>query len=270
MIMIKAYGVTDQASHSGPLDLALEELRIRGLTVIPGVLSVEEALRFGQSLDAVYELQAKEFGVESLRRIKEQDLARCPLAYDRSFLDLSMKPQVLSLVSRVLGDYFILHLQNGIINQSQREHHQSLWHRDLPYQNFVISSPLAVNAFYCLDDFTEHTGGTYFLPFSHREPFMPSESYVLKHQLSLQAQQGDVILFDSMLFHCAGYNRSGRPRRGLNHVYVKPLLKQQISLPAFLGDDYSDDPETRRFLGYDCAVAESLASYRMKRIQRLN
>jgi hypothetical protein len=47
----------------------------------------------------------------------------------------------------------VLHLQNGIINMPNEEHHQSSWHRDLPYQNWTSSEPLACNVFYCLDNF---------------------------------------------------------------------------------------------------------------------
>ena len=42
-------------------------------------------------------------------------------------------------------------------------------------------------------------------------------------------------MFDSMLFHRAGSNRSGRPRRGVNHVYGLPFLKPPISFPRALG-----------------------------------
>ena len=120
------------------------------------------------------------------------------------------------------------------MNPPSDENYQAGWHRDLPYQHFVSSRPLAISALVCLDPFTTQTGGTCVLPFSHRTEAFPSEAYVQAHQIGMLASPETSLMFDSMLFHRAGANRSGRPRRGLNHVYSLPFLKQQISLPRAL------------------------------------
>lgn len=266
----KSYGIGQQATTATPLESALEELRILGYTVLPQVLDAEALHTARQKLDLLLARQEEALGREALAAINELNLVRCPLAYDEFFLHMATQPRVLEAAAAALGHYYILHLQNGIINQAHEAHHQSSWHRDLPYQEFVISKPLALGALFCIDDFTPETGGTQVLPFSHREERMPSAGYVAKHTTDVVARAGDVLLFDAMLYHRAGYNRSGRTRRAVNHVYTAPLLKQQIDLPALLGDRYAADAPLARLLGYESAVATSDVQWRQKRLQRLS
>lgn len=269
--MVQSYGITEQQTGGSAQDLQLEELTIRGYTVVPDVLSSAQLDAARERLDSVYKSQANEFGEDRLKSIKEKDMARCPLAYDEFFLtDIATNEKILSLVKRRIGDYVILHLQNGIINRPNQPHHQSSWHRDLPYQNFVISKPLAVGALFCLDPFTPETGCTEVLPFTHREDKMPSLQYVEANKVPAVAEPGSVIVFDAMLFHRAGYNSSKIIRRGVNNVYVAPILKQQIDLPRALKGKYSDDPVLARFLGYESEVAESPMEWRNGRLKRLS
>jgi ectoine hydroxylase-related dioxygenase (phytanoyl-CoA dioxygenase family) len=148
------------------------------------------------------------------------------------------------------------------MNQASDEHYQVTWHRDLNYQHFTSSRPLALSALYAIDDFTELTGGTNLLPASHKSEVFPSPEYVEQHQKLIEANPGSIIIFDSMVYHRSGFNRSGRVRRGVNHIYTLPLIKQQISLPQMLQGKFSDDPYLRRFLGYDTQTGESVQEWR--------
>jgi ectoine hydroxylase-related dioxygenase (phytanoyl-CoA dioxygenase family) len=264
-----AYGAQLSAREATPDARHLEEVRIVGYAVLPSVLSpagIEEARR---RLDAVYEAQEQEFGRQRLEAIQELDTARCPLVQDEFFLRLAADERVLAVVRQLLGDYVVLHLQNGILNRSDQRHNQASWHRDLPYQSFVSSKPLAVSAFWCLDPFNEETGGTCLLPASHRIADLPSSEFVEEHAVQISAEPGSVLIFDAMTFHRAGRNRSGRVRRGVNHVYTVPILQQQLRLPALLAGRYSGDERYRRLLGYDSEPAASVREYRERRLERL-
>ncbi len=266
----KTYGISHQATTSTPLEQRLEELTIIGYTIIEEVLTSQVLETARLKLDEVYRQQEEDFGREYLARINELNLARCPLAYDEFFLQLATQEQVIEIVHKAIGgSYILLHLQNGIISMPDEEHHQSAWHRDLPYQEFVISKPLAVSALYCLDDFTAETGGTYVLPHTHRIERMPSAHYIEKHQTCVIAPAGSVILFDAMLYHRAGYNSSNRIRRAINNVYVTPLLKQQINLPDLLNGKYSDDPFLSKLLGYTSDAPTSVTEYRRNRFNKM-
>jgi len=267
--MEKSYGVTSRHTNTSAEDFYLEELRIKGFSVVSDILNNEELMDVREKLDAIYTTQVNQFGEENLELIHEKNLVRLPLKYHGLFLEkIAANEKVISLIKKILGEYFILHLQNGIINKPGEAHHQSSWHRDLPYQNFVISKPLAIGALYCIDEFTVETGCTYVVPFTHKTEEIPSAEYIAENKFAVIAKAGAVILFDSMLFHQAGYNASKIIRRGINNVYTTPVLKQQINIPKALQGRYSEDIFLRRFLGYDADVADDDILWREKRLKR--
>lgn len=266
----KAYGVREANELASELDRHVEEIAVRGFTIVEGVVAASELEEARARTDRVYETQAAEVGgAENLGRINDELVTRCLLAYDEYFLSVALRPKVITLVRRLLGDYFTLLQQNAITNLPGREHYQTSWHRDLPYQHFVASRPLAVSALFCLDDFSAEAGGTHVLPASHKCEKFPSREYVTRHEEAVTAAAGSALVFDSMLFHRGGINVSGRPRRGLNHLYGLPFVKQQIDLPRALGGRYSDDEFLGRFLGYESAAAESVVAWRAQRLGRL-
>lgn len=263
---MNSYGVTEIDAEKDPF---VEEVRRLGYTVLPEVVPADVCEEARRRLDAVYEKQVHQFGATSLAAIKETDLARCPLSYDSWFLRFLDLPAVTGLVSRLVGEFNILNLQNGIINRPAIKHHQVSWHRDLPYQNWVCSRPLAVNALFCIDDFSIETGGTYVLPHSHQFETFPSGNFVEQHECPVTAGAGSVIIFDAMLFHRAGANTSQRIRRGLNHLYTIPLLKQQICIPEALRLAGINPPENlRRVLGCESTEPASVEDWRQRRLDR--
>jgi ectoine hydroxylase-related dioxygenase (phytanoyl-CoA dioxygenase family) len=260
-----SYGTSDAGSSSAGQSAFAAELRDKGFCVLPDVLSRENLDLARMKLDDVYGIQEAEVGRGNLLRIKDADIARLPLAYDPWFLDLACNAIVLTLVRELIGDFVVLHLQNGIINRPAQSHRQSVWHRDLPYQEWTSSKPLAVSALYCIDPFTPETGCTHVLPHSHQADRLPRPDYVNEHAVPVAAPAGSVICFDCMLFHRAGQNSSSEVRRGINHVYTIPLIKQQIDLPRALGRGYATDPRLAQLLGYTSQSYESVGAWRAAR-----
>ncbi len=268
---MKSYGINKSVSITTKEEFHLEEFYNLGYTVIENVISKQELNSLRTELDDIYKVQEKEIGKENLKLINEENLVRIPLAYSELFVKLASRKDMMAYVEKILGSYFILHLQNGIINMPNEEHHQSSWHRDLPYQNWTSSEPLACNVYCCIDDFNSETGGTYMLPFSQQFNSAPSIQYMEKYAAQVNAPAGSVILFNSMMFHKAGYNKSkDKTRRGINQMYVKPIISQQIDLPRFLNGKYADDEFLSMLFGYKTQLAKSVSEYRSQRIQRKN
>ena len=268
LVMEKSFGIQQQTSIAKEEDRHLEEITIHGFTVIEDVLDENELRLAVKKLDEVYQLQLKEFSEQQLESIQEAFLVRLPLAYDDYFIELVKKEKIVLLLRKILGNYFILNLQNGIINMPKQTHYQNSWHRDLPYQDFVISKPLSISVLYCLDDFNPSTGGTFLIPFSHKLDRMPSDPYIEKHSFQVTAKKGSAILFDSMMFHRAGYNTSDQIRRGVNHMFTVPILKQQINIPESLNGKFSDDPFLKRLLGYEDVIPKTAREWRNKRLKK--
>jgi len=265
---LRSYGVNEQGVAAGDLAAHAERIRLAGYCVLAGALSAADTADLAARLDEVLRRQTEEFGSERLEQIGDGFTARCPLVDDAAFLKLATHPRLLALVRLLLGEYVVLMQQNGVINPPQEGHTQGAYHRDLPYQHFVSSRPLAISALFCIDPFRTETGATMVIPGSHHVERFPSPEVAASAEVSVNADAGSFVVFDAMLFHRAGDNRSGRVRRAVNNVFSVPIIAQQISLPSALNGRYSDDSELARLLGYDSTPAASVVDWRTRRLRR--
>ncbi|MCZ6512867.1 MAG: phytanoyl-CoA dioxygenase family protein [Nitrospinae bacterium] len=263
------YGKIRQTVIGDQIDRCAEEVRLLGFSVLEGIIPKNELENFRNQIDKVYRIQEEEFGRDDMAEISELNVARALLVYDEYFLKMIVHETIQKIVKLFLGDYFIINLQNAIISLPNEPHHQSSWHRDLPYQNFVISQPIAINAFYCIDDFSSETGGTELIPYTHKMETLPSDDFIGRHKVALNCPAGSVVIFDSMLLHRAGFNSSRNIRRGVNHIFSVPIMKQQYDFPAMLKGKFSEDPFLNRLLGYDCQTPLSVVEWRKHRLARL-
>ena len=269
--MFKHHGVREVHHNEDSLDGAAEEIQNIGYSVIDSGFSPEELQVIRAKANAIYARQVRECGgEENLQRMNDACVARCVISYDDYFVRLAAHERLLRLVSKLLGENFILLGQNAIINRADRKHDQVTWHRDLTYQHFVCSRPIAISALYCIDEFSELTGATTVLPASHKVETFPSREFVEKHQRIVEAKAGSIIVFDAMLYHRGSRNNSGRVRLGINHIFVLPFIKQQIELPIALGGKFRDDPVLSRLLGYESSPAASAYLWRKSKIDRAN
>jgi ectoine hydroxylase-related dioxygenase (phytanoyl-CoA dioxygenase family) len=244
------------------LDEAAESLGLLGYAVVDSGLEAAqlEALRTGFA--TMHAANHAISDMERLRAIGEADLLRCPLAKDPLFLQLASNPRILSLCERLMGAGFILNQQNGIVNPAgAKTYSQSAYHRDLPYQHFVSSHPLAINALFCLDPFTLENGATYVIPASHKQGAFPSNPVIAAQAKQIEAPAGSFLVLDCMTYHCGGINRSTHDRRAVNHLYTIAMMRQQIDLPAYLGNGFSADPQIRQLLGFNHPSARSVEEF---------
>jgi ectoine hydroxylase-related dioxygenase (phytanoyl-CoA dioxygenase family) len=261
--IFKRYGVIEQTTSESDVEYACESIRHLGYAVID---SGHESGRLKAMSDAFEHAQqchtSEHGGREALKAIDEHNTIRLPLLYDPIFLELATNAKILEICRRLIAGYVVLNQQNGVINPPHSEqYNQGAWHRDLPYQHFVSSRPLAINALFCLDPFTIENGATKVLPASHRQEAFPSDRFVEAEAITISAPAGAFIILDCMVFHSGGVNMTDRPRRAVNHVYSIPLLRQQIDLPSALGKRFVTGGELRKLLGYDVRTPRSVAEY---------
>jgi Phytanoyl-CoA dioxygenase (PhyH) len=265
----RAYGIVERAASEGAIARLAERICLAGYAVLPSGLAAAAVEDLGSRLERVMARQADEFGgPDRLAAIGDAFTARCPLVYDDAFVDLAAHAELLALCRNLLGDYVVLMQQNGIINPPGERHTQVAYHRDLPYQHFVSSRPLAISALFCIDPFRVETGATTMIPGSHRVEMFPSDHVAAELDTAVTADPGSFIVFDSMVFHRAGHNRSDQPRRAVNHVFTSPIIAQQISLPDALNGRYADDPALARLFGYGVKPAPSVTAWRERRLAR--
>jgi hypothetical protein len=257
------YGILQRRTSVDDVDAAVEELDLLGFTVVPSSLGGRDLAALRNAVDRGYGVQAAEGGSDELGA--ERGILRCPLAADELFLTAATLPVVIEIAKRTLGENLVLLQQNAIINSPNEPQFQSKWHRDLPYQHLVASQKLAVNALLCLDDFTLETGGTLVLPGSHLFEAFPSARFVARHERTVEAKAGSVIMMDALLYHRAGANVSSGLRRGVNHLIGRPMLAQQVDIPRLLGPRFQDDAFLSAYLGYRWNPAGGVAAWRASR-----
>lgn len=262
----RSYGIVDGSVSATVAEQHVERISLVGYTIVDRQIAADRLQQIAAAVDAVMERQVQEAGGrERLAEIGDEATARCCLAYDDVFLTIATDPLVLEICRLLLGEYVVLTQQNAIVNPPSHAHTQRAYHRDLPYQHFTSSRPIAVSALLCVDAFTQSNGATIVVPGSHKtEPF-PSDAVLALTEQPVEALAGSYIVFDAMLFHRAGANRSNAVRRAVNHVYALPFVAQQISIPSMLRGRYADDPALARLLGYDTQPAPSVAGWRERR-----
>ncbi len=261
------YGVNRVFHRNHPLAAHIEEIYYNGFTIIPNVLDAETLRSLSDAIDRLYTVQMQELGGVALAEsIYDANNVRCPLAYDDQFIAIAKHPVMIDLMRAILGDNFVLMMQNAIINRPVEGNYQTRWHRDLNYQHWTSSQPLTLNALFCVDPFLFENGCTHVLPGTHLREEFPSDAFVRKYQVPALAPAGSVIFMDSMLYHRAGQNISNKPRRAVNHVIGLPFLAQQIDIPAFVGDRLATDDFSKNYFGYRWRPAPSAKDWRLAKL----
>jgi ectoine hydroxylase-related dioxygenase (phytanoyl-CoA dioxygenase family) len=272
MTNLSRYGVTMTAPANDEFDLLAEELRLLGYATLGSGLTEHELDGLSELFDAArvsYAKRGKADGVD-LEKLNEQDTIRIlPLEAPR-YWSVVFNPRLHQLLSRLLGSYFILNQVNGLINRGNRSaYHQAQYHRDLPYQHFTSSKPLAFNALFALDDFTVENGATRVIPASHHREAFPSDGVVAKVEKQVTVKRGTFIVLDCMLYHAGSVNMTARDRRAVNHVFTIPLLRQQFHFPSVLGDGAAFSAEQKKILGYGLQEYRSISDWFRDRASRI-
>lgn len=263
-----SYGILQQNLSDSALDEAAEQVRNLGYAILDSGYTTSELQSISGEFNRAREQYIEAYGESRLRSLNEFHTIRSPLTHGgEAFLGLALNDQLISLVRKLIPGKFILNQQNGVINPPQETYNQGAWHRDLPYQHFVSTKPLAINALFCVDDFTFENGATFVLPASHKIEDFPSENYVRKNAIQVEAKAGFFIVLDCMVFHAGGFNKTNLERRAVNHLYNIPYFKQQINIPMNMTSS-NFSPEVRDILGFTYAESTSISDYLSKRTSK--
>jgi hypothetical protein len=264
MSKINHYGVLEQHNiNNDDVLRAAEEIANVGYSIIDSGYTANQVEAIASTFDLVYSQYLEKYGKSFLEQIDEANGVRLPLSFDKIFFDLALNATITSLVQCLIRGKFYLNQQNAIVNPPHKRYNQDLFHRDLPYQHFTSSKPLAINALYCVDEFTQFNGATVVIPCSHKSEKFPSDTFIDNHSISIEAPAGSFIVLDCMVFHRGGFNSTQIPRRAVNHVYTIPFFKQQINIPNVvnLASDLSLDDYQREILGYKYQTPNGIEDY---------
>ena len=136
-------------------------------------------------------------------------------------------------VARSSGDYLDLHLDS--------------------YDPFPGETTFSMHVSFVLEDQTAENGCMFVVPGSHRIPEFTDRE--LKQRTLLTPKAGDLVLWDSRLWHGTMANTSGGTRWSLivnfRRYWVKPVMDVTRSLPDEIYQHLTD--EQKQLLGF-CAI----------------
>lgn len=206
------------------LDQAVFELDLFGFTVLPSVLSNQEAAKLAKLLD---EADAA-IGIDYVYNSAFARLIPCVPGIANEFLPLVDHPALMPILEAVLGEDIVLGSMNSRILRPG-DPMQDL-HSDIPtVHRRVIGNPVMLQVVWMIDGFTSSNGATKLVPGSHRAPeAVPPAGRHIPYVLAPTGPAGSVLIFNGQCWHGGGANESQSRRRAIfGHYRVGPWMRFQ-------------------------------------------
>ncbi len=243
------------------MSTALEELRKNGYCRLPGVYSDEQVRR---ALDLVRDWTDKQSLTENLPRLVRDTPQLWNLqSKDIFFLDLLFEPrEVEELLIACLNDPWYRTIPEDAPNYILRAYQARSSAGALPLHidSFIPyrgPHPIAMQASIVLEDMSAANGSTVVVPGSHESGEWANQE-ALKDAVPIEARAGDVVIWDSRLWHGATENTSGRTRWAIIATFTRWWIKQAFRITDTLPADIYESltPRQRAVLGY-CTIPYS-------------
>jgi hypothetical protein len=267
-----SYGVTEYFKVEDELDEKVLELSINGYTTLESRIPESKLDEMGQRLENLYLNQRNRLGEDLLISINDANTVRSPLSEDEIFREVALNNNLRDLAERYLKTDVMLLQQNGLINRKAKGNPQGKFHRDLAYQHWISSRPLAINALLAIDDFTDQNGATWVIPSSHHIEVFPSENFINTFKKQILVPRGNFMILDAMLFHAAGTNLIDSKRRALNHVIGRPFMSQQIDISSAMTHHNQSIEKLKssdlKYLGFYWRSGENSDTWRREKANR--
>lgn len=228
-----------------------------GWVRFPGVLAPAFIDRLNHDLAEAYKVCR---GIQIRNGVAEgmEGTAHHLIGQGDSFMELLETLPLREHLRAYFGGKFILNSMGGMFNLPTERTYLNNIHRDV--RTFSSSLPLMLNMLIMLDDFTEENGATYVLSGSHLRDDKPTEAEFFSRAQRLTGKAGDIVVFDSNMWHAAGKNTTQAPRRGITPLFTPPYLKQGCDYPRVLGYEYAAklSEQMKQLLGYNSRVPANL------------
>lgn len=219
-------------------ELDVTRFKREGFLVLKSVLSADDCElilgRIAQELDPLvgpveYEADVGYPGAPESRSQPGGETPRRLLhAYARGaeFRALALNETVAKLLRAIWDEEFQLTQchHNCIMTKYPSFSSATAWHQDIRYWSF--DAPDLITAWFALDHEHRSKGALRVIPGSHLidldrgrldkdlflRPELEENKALIRSAVSIELEQGDVLLFHSRLFHAAGKNRTEAPK----------------------------------------------------------
>ena len=242
-------------------DDEIKDLEEQGFCILRGAVTPSWLESLTRSMDkAVVEHRALQ--IKNNSDIDIEGVALNVILSDDTFVDFLGELVSLGLISELEKTFFkgkfILNSFSALNNLPGKLNFSGAVHRDIKF--FTGASDVMLNVLILLDDFTEKNGPTLVLPYSHRIEEKPTDEQFYEKAIPILGKMGDILLFNSNVWHASSPNTTLEGRRALPLTFTKSNMKQLVDLPRALGYDRMEDWDAaiQGLLGYHSRVAASL------------
>lgn len=243
-----------------------QSLKHEGYTIVRGYHDVSKDLDIlAKEMDKSFDFQSKLR--KALNHEMESDgVAFHVLAHEEQFLNF-FEILVKKGLFRDLKEHFfkancILNSFTALNNVPNDPNFSSKIHRDLRFYSGEF--PVMVNCLLMVDDFTIENGATYLLPKSHLTEEPPTDEYFFKNAIQATGKRGDLIIFDSNVFHASAPNTTVENRRAIPITISRSFMKQLLDYPRAIGYELGltmFSKELQQALGYHSRVPSDLVEW---------
>lgn len=184
------------------------------------------------------------------------------------FLDVMSRSELYEFIRTYFQGNFILNSYGGLKNLPSKPSYVTKVHRDIRF--FSGDFPLMLNMLVMLDDFTLENGATCVLSGSHKISEKPDDDTFYTNAERITGKKGDVLFFNSNLWHAAGVNKTPEQRRALTITFTKPFMKQQLDYSKTIGYDklQSLNPQLQQLAGFFSRTPSNLDEWYRKPEER--
>lgn len=181
-----------------------------------------------------------------------------PLLCKSSFSILEKIP-IHKLLNKYFDGKYILNIMGAVRILPNKEFSSTQKiHRDI--RSYTNGYPMTLGVICLLDDSTINNGATIFMKKSFKIKKKPGKKVFFKNSFVATGKKGDLIIFDSNMWHCSGLNVTDSERYIVTIIYSKPFVKQALDYPGALGIRFQKkiSPFLRQILGYNARIPKSL------------
>jgi ectoine hydroxylase-related dioxygenase (phytanoyl-CoA dioxygenase family) len=248
------------------------ELKKQGYTIIQNQVNESWLNLLIKAVDDAF-LEHRSIQIKNDNDIITEGVALHILLSNQIFIDFLQSLLDNRFIKSLQDNFFhsncILNSLSALNNLPNQSNFSAIVHRDLRF--YSGDFPVMMNCLLMLDDFTVENGGTYLLPESHLEERHPSDEEFFNKAIQATGNKGDILIFNSNIWHCSAPNRTNSDRRALPFTISKSFMKQLLDYPRALGYDkmHTFTEQMQQFLGYHSRVPASLDEWYQSEDKRL-
>ena len=225
------------------LNDAIREIETNGYSTLAQIYSTDQVDKALRLANEWYEKTNNQLDVPKPYLVGDDPYVWNPQNKDFSFLEMILGPtEIQKVLMHFLNDRWFKqipasepnYILRSLLLRSSKKPLPMHIDSFVPYAgSHVISMQVAVS----LEDQNQENGCTLVVPGSHQAGTYV-EQRELDHAVPIESTAGDVVVWDSRIWHAALENRSGRTRWALIGTFARWWVKQMFNITATLPQEF--------------------------------